>query len=380
MSASNTVWVNDGTSFFPSAKVHEITLERGVYDLRQSPAGSLYLQKRSNEFELPTKIYGLEQDFINRVLLQFSKTKRNLGVLLNGIKGTGKTVTGKIIANQTGVPIINISTAYGGIPEFISKITFECVIFIDEYEKVFSEDDRGILLSAMDGTQQSSGKLLFILTTNEMRINSNLTDRPSRVRYVKNYDNMTKTQIFEIVDDILVDKTKRDAVITSISRLRILTIDLIMEILNECNTHNETPDDFMSVFNANRAGFKNKYTLIRKDNKEEYCKLECDRFLYSSLEENTVIFNTFTHEYLTFIKGTSQNSAIFKAVNPQLHKLRKELGGLYKDETKDSPEGEDETFIKKYNEINEKISNCVEYVDLDLIWEEEMAMHYAFAY
>ncbi len=64
----------------------------------------------------------------------------NMGVLLNGVKGTGKSVTAKLICNELKnfLPIIIVDKAYEGLPQFISKIQQEVIIFIDEFEKVFT--------------------------------------------------------------------------------------------------------------------------------------------------------------------------------------------------------------------------------------------------
>lgn len=49
------------------------------------------------------KIYGMESKLIEHVMRTFENTTSNLGMLFNGIKGTGKTITAKIIANRTNL-------------------------------------------------------------------------------------------------------------------------------------------------------------------------------------------------------------------------------------------------------------------------------------
>lgn len=67
-------------------------LTKGVYNLMQTERGELYLQKMSEDFSFDFKVYGLEETFINRVLKTYKETKGNMGLLLNGVKGTGENI------------------------------------------------------------------------------------------------------------------------------------------------------------------------------------------------------------------------------------------------------------------------------------------------
>lgn len=49
-----------------------------------------YLSKIAESFTFDYKLYGLNQKFIDYVLRTYENTTGNLGVLLDGIKGTGK--------------------------------------------------------------------------------------------------------------------------------------------------------------------------------------------------------------------------------------------------------------------------------------------------
>ena len=52
--------------------------------------GEIYLEEFADEFTFGFKLYGLESNFIDHVLTTYRHTSSNLGVLLNGTKGTGK--------------------------------------------------------------------------------------------------------------------------------------------------------------------------------------------------------------------------------------------------------------------------------------------------
>lgn len=67
----------------------ENKLPVGVYDIVVTRFG-IHLDKVNDSFVFPYKIYGLQTDFINHVIKTYENTTGNLGVLMNGIKGTGK--------------------------------------------------------------------------------------------------------------------------------------------------------------------------------------------------------------------------------------------------------------------------------------------------
>src|SRR5690606_9678356 len=109
----------------------------------------LFLSKNSDKFELPEKVYGFESKFVERLIKTYKETSNNLGVLLNGLKGTGKTVTGKVFCNNINLPIIIVDAKYDILPSFINSIQQDIVLFFDEYEKVYDDYDDS-LLSVMD--------------------------------------------------------------------------------------------------------------------------------------------------------------------------------------------------------------------------------------
>lgn len=221
----------------------------GNYNLCQSLRG-LYLHK-IEDFSFSHKLYNTQSAFINRVIKSFNVLPKSTGILLNGIKGTGKTVTAKQIAINSGLPVILISHKFDGLVDFINNLPQSCVIFIDEYEKVFEKSD--MLLSVMDGAFSSTTKHLFILTTNDVFISPSMISRPGRIRYVMNFNDMSLDTINEILDDRLNNQNWRQSVIDVISSMRELTIDMITSVIDEVNIHNDDPKHFISFFNTNKV-------------------------------------------------------------------------------------------------------------------------------
>lgn len=254
-------WNQDSQTYSLSDNSKQISsLPVGVYVLSKSMFG-FYLERIEDKFEFSHKLYGLETDLIERVIRTWESTNKNLGVLLNGLKGTGKTVTSKVICNRLNLPVIlvNENPDGGGIPDFLNQVEQDVIVLMDEYEKVFGEESD--LLTLMDGVLTSDSRKLFMLTTNNTYINDNLLQRPSRIRYHKTFKDLSPDVIAEIVDDVLVHKQFRSEVISAISGLEVITIDVVKSIIEEVNIHSEPPSAFMDIFNVKKI--TGKYTVVK---------------------------------------------------------------------------------------------------------------------
>lgn len=110
-------------------------------------------------------MYGLQNEFIDHVIKTYHATEGNLGIMLTGTKGTGKTVTAKELANKLNLPIIivkDMGDHNQSMIEFLSGIEGDCILFLDEFEKNFSESDSTIL-QIMDGVYNSKYRKVFLL-------------------------------------------------------------------------------------------------------------------------------------------------------------------------------------------------------------------------
>lgn len=260
-------WNQDGQTYSLSDNSKQISaLPVGVYVMNKSIFG-YYLERIEDKFEFGHKLYGLETELIERVIRTWNSTNKNLGVLLNGLKGTGKTVTSKVICNRLNLPVIliNQNPEGGGIPDFLNQIEQDVIILMDEYEKVFGEESD--LLTLMDGVLTAGSRKLFMLTTNNTYINDNLLQRPSRIRYSKTFKDLSPETIAEIVDDVLIHKQFRSEVISAISGLEVITIDVVKSVIEEVNIHEEPPSAFMDIFNVRKI--TGRHTVVKlTDDKE----------------------------------------------------------------------------------------------------------------
>ncbi len=252
----------------PKATVTE-NLESAIYlldfDVKRN---QFFLKRENNSFKLDYKIYDLDKKFIDRVSRTYAATNNNLGVLLHGIKGTGKSVTAKLICNALKLPVILVTKKYPGASTFFNNIHQDVVIFIDEYEKIYERGNNNTtgsddLLSLMDGVLGTNGRKVFLLTSNSNTVNANMMQRPSRILYKKKYGNLKLESIIEVVDDILVHTNRREKVIDFISHLNLITIDIIKSVVREVNIHDEDPEEFEEFFNVEKV--KISFSIYKVD-------------------------------------------------------------------------------------------------------------------
>ena len=256
-------WVKENGVFYPipgDTTLH-ITPGNGVFQIyeEKSMGGSrLGLRKMADAFTFNFKIYDLGvEDTMQKVETTwksdvFVRGNKNLGIIFNGLKGTGKTIASKILSNRMNMPIVVVNAAYEGLLSFIQSLCFECVVLIDEAEKTFHE--RGdVLLKMIDGVYNESRKL-YILTTNRLSIDENLLGRPGRIRYIKQFGNLTAKAVADYIKDNLLDLCKTDMILDIVDVLEISTIDILKSIVDEVNIHGEINEN--SLLNIPKANYK----------------------------------------------------------------------------------------------------------------------------
>lgn len=264
------------------------TLPAGVYELQRGMMG-FYLQHISSNFQVPSKIYDLEDDFINRVMTTFNAHNRNFGVLLKGLKGTGKTITAKLIANKLNLPIVLVTKPWADIGTYINSIEQDMVLFFDEFEKTYQlreytygeDEDHNTaagdemqpsisnLLTLMDGVFTSKYKRLFLLTSNRDYLPNAMVARPGRVRYVKNFQDLELKAIMEILNDSINNIDLIPGLVTLLKGLEIITVDIVRAVAEEANLYNTSDLEFFEIFNVKRIAARYDLFIPRSEHAAE---------------------------------------------------------------------------------------------------------------
>ncbi|MBP3732378.1 MAG: AAA family ATPase [Bacilli bacterium] len=255
-------WIND-CGFWSQVSgdvVLHITPGPGVYEVVQPKLPTdrtIGLVKLFDKFEFPGKFYQIGPkrllDRIKKVWWsdKFDEEKKSLGVILNGLKGSGKTWMAKQISNEMDMPVLLVNSAFeGDILGFIRNINFSCTILVDEAEKTFKlGDEDDILLRMIDSATSNYARHLFILTTNTLDVNPNLLGRTGRIRYLINFKNLPEEVVKEYIDDNLDPKYTglKDQIMDKVNLLEYNSIDLLKAIIEEVNITGEvdSPDDEM---------------------------------------------------------------------------------------------------------------------------------------
>lgn len=196
----------------------------------------------AHDFEIPeTKIYGQHLDKVKKVLNSMDKMNRNLGVILSGDKGIGKSLFSKCLglkARKKGIPVILVNEYHEGIANFLEEIEQTVMILFDEYDKTFDEKKHNCqaeMLSLFDGV--SAGKKLFVITCNEIQsLSQYLINRPGRFHYHFRFLYPTADEIRDYMEDKL-DKQYYDEIenVIAFSVRMNLNYDCLRSIAFELN-------------------------------------------------------------------------------------------------------------------------------------------------
>ena len=246
-------FVKVGNIVTPQSQGLEYELETGrCYYLKYDKYEDKSFLLRDGELTLPKKIYGgtgLEE----RILKSFNSSNKSVGVLLEGLKGSGKTLFSKVLAKKSGLPIIIVDEEYPvqRAVEFFAKIKQPICLLFDELEKntYFWRTDK--LLKLLDGVQPGPKKLTIMTCNNIDNLDDNLKDRCSRIRYYIHYDGLSLSSIQEIVNDVIENESNKIGLADKIfNSVKTKSYDNIISICKEINIF---PDmlfkDIMSIMN-----------------------------------------------------------------------------------------------------------------------------------
>jgi SpoVK/Ycf46/Vps4 family AAA+-type ATPase len=209
----NKDFIKVGDRILLSRKGLDYDLKSGhVYNLMYERYEGFGYLEEDGKLTTPNRIYssGIENELIDRVLTYFHDNNKSVGVLLEGLKGSGKTLTCKRIANRSELPIIVVDAMFPSVKltEFFTKVTTDVVIIFDEVEKNRNWNSED-LLSFLDGIQDTCKKIVLMTCNKSTDLSNYLKDRCSRIRYKMHFDGLSNELIKEVVNDKISDKSSQ---------------------------------------------------------------------------------------------------------------------------------------------------------------------------
>lgn len=290
------------------------TLPAQVYNVCFDPNSGWFLQKYSDSIEIKEKIYGCHIEKVKKVLKSFSAFERNLGVILSGDKGIGKSLFSKVLSKAavaTGYPLIIVNGYIPGISSFIDSIDQECVILFDEFDKTFGahkdNDPQNEMLTLFDGVSQ--GKKLFVVTCNSLfGLNDFLVNRPGRFHYHFRFEYPSDSEITEYMTDKLKEEFWKEISKVIVFAKKVpLNYDCLRAIAFElnCGLSFEEAIKDLNIVNTNAEYYT--ITAVFKDGSTMATRNEVAIDMFSSYEESYYLYTLEGFNYCDIAFNASES-------------------------------------------------------------------------
>jgi hypothetical protein len=174
-----------------------------VYRAVLTDQGIVLIKDRKN-FTLPTLRFGNHKNYVKQITSTYSRDGLNNGVLAVGAKGSGKSMLAEEIGNwliNQDVPVILVDEPMSSQKlSLIIRAVGPCMVYFDEFGKVFDDDDKRQALLPLFSDTSFTG-VMFIATGNDAdEFSDYLWNRPQRFRYCINYEGGIG---FDVLDDVL---------------------------------------------------------------------------------------------------------------------------------------------------------------------------------
>lgn len=230
------------------------------YNIKYEPAKeTIHLVLANKRFAVPKKIYGDTLQKKDTILRHYrARDDRSTGVILSGRKGTGKTLLAEALGNDLIAQDIPVFSVIGAMPAAIIRTVLRvagpCMFYVDEYEKIYTDDDdedddnSDALLTLF--SDASLKQALFVITCNDTtKLNGNIINRPGRFLFHFRFEfGVDKSAVDEMLNDFDIQGTCRDVLRHYIlSEANDVSMDVFVSLLIAIK-HISDPDEILGMF------------------------------------------------------------------------------------------------------------------------------------
>ena len=336
---NNINWNVSGNNHFllPSSDGLLTQLAPAIYEVNYDQNRGFFLVRKYDSYPLPSDIYNFNNSNVKSDLAElfynrFTAATDNLGVLLIGEKGTGKSLLMKRTANlalANGLPVITVENSYNSeqLAKFLSSIKDDAVVLFDEFEKKYDPDEdsenrpsQAGLLSFFDGTSVYR-KLIIVTANNRDGINEFFLNRPSRIRFVIDYKGLSYEFATEYLQQHLHSPEIAQEVLNELDLVPSINFDLLRNVVEEVNLlyPTESVKAIMSIINLKRDNEDTMYyhmVLASEDGSlqlsNEFCRFDWDDFNEYGLETAPIGYESMKQLEAKGAKGFRDNFVILQ--------------------------------------------------------------------
>ncbi len=234
-------------------------LPAGRYKLRVVPDGSGGLKllfEKADMYILPVTRFGDHTKNFQRIRSDYQPDGDSMGVLLVGVKGTGKTLMAEELGSWMigqGRPVIEIADDIPlAVLERALAMVGPCMMYFDEFGKNYAEaEDRNKLITLF--SDNSIRGTLFVVTGNsgESEIPDTLMYRPGRFKYMITFHTVDRKTAMEVIEHFHVPEEYHRALLWY-TEGRSVNLDVFLHVVRAVRTlrPGESIDDLMSILNV----------------------------------------------------------------------------------------------------------------------------------
>lgn len=222
----------------------------------------------ADDFTLPTdmKVFGNRSQKVDMIMKAYNSRSKSTGILLTGIKGTGKTLMARQLAtamNEAGHAVLLVSTSASNsaLSEYLQTMPDNIMVLFDEFEKNFDSDEQSAMLPLFDGV--SNKKHLYVVTANEVsKLSNYMISRPGRFLFNLKFGGLSPEDIEEYVNYKVANVSDTDLQATrSMAYATNVTYDILEAITFMLNLGMKY-DDFIGDLNIRETEYSyDKYDI-----------------------------------------------------------------------------------------------------------------------